>query len=124
VAKTQLLLGDPAGAESQLQKAINKTKTDLKLYILLAEIHVRNKNFMAALSALEMALSFDFTIRQDPNFLLLKAKCLNGQESYAEALTVVKTAFNLATVRDALSGKEINLPKLSKMDANGLKGQL
>ncbi|KAJ3302797.1 Tetratricopeptide repeat protein 21B [Kappamyces sp. JEL0829] len=106
IAKTQLLLGDPASAESHLQKAIQKNKTDLKAYLLLSEIHSGNKNFKAALSALEMALSFDFAIRQDPAFLLLKAECLNGQESYAEALTVLKTAFNLASVRDCRQALE------------------
>lgn len=56
-----------------------------------------------------MALSFDFTIRQDVSFLLLKAKCLNGQESFSEGLAVMKTAFNLVTVKEAISSLENGL---------------
>ena len=73
---------------------------------MLSEIHVGNRNFKSALSALEMALSFDFTIRQDVSFLLLKAKCLNGQESFSEGLAVMKTAFNLVSVKEAISALE------------------
>lgn len=73
---------------------------------MLCEIHVGNRNFKAALTSLEMALSFDFSIRQDLSFLLLKAKCLVGQESFQEGLTVMKTAFNLMSVREAISAFE------------------
>lgn len=72
--------------------------------MLLTEVHLGSKNYKAALLALEMALSFDFSIRQDPIFLLIKAKCLNGNEQFNEALTVLKTAFNLQSVKDAIKG--------------------
>ena len=35
IARVQLLLGDAVGAEVQLQKAIQKNKTDLKVCLLL-----------------------------------------------------------------------------------------
>ena len=53
-----------------------------------------------------MALRFDISIRQDFTFLLLKAKCLNGQESFSEGLAVMKTAFNLLSVKEAISALE------------------
>ncbi|KAJ3271657.1 Tetratricopeptide repeat protein 21B [Terramyces sp. JEL0728] len=101
LAKTKLLAGDSTGAEKMLQECIQRSKSNFKAYILLAEINVENNNIANGLSALEMALSIDFKIRNDASFLLLKAKCLFGQQSYEECISVLRSMSKLQSVRNA-----------------------
>ncbi|KAI8899995.1 hypothetical protein BC833DRAFT_583602 [Globomyces pollinis-pini] len=101
-AKTNLTLGNPILAEKQLEECIAKNKSNFKAFILLAEINCENQNFKGGLSALEMALSFDFHIRHECNFFLLKTRCFIGLKEYDNALTVLNSSFNLPNVKEAI----------------------
>lgn len=117
-AKTLLRLGETETAEAQLQLCVNKNKSNYQVicidqaHILMSEIHIQNKNFRQALSSLEMALSFDFHIRHNSQFILLKAKCLNGLGSFEECKTAMKSAFNLPILKEAIQA----IQKGSKWD--------
>ncbi|KAJ3256152.1 Tetratricopeptide repeat protein 21B [Boothiomyces macroporosus] len=106
LAKTNLIMGDTSGAEKKLQDCIKRSKSNFKAYILLAEIYVENNSFANGLSALEMALSIDFQIRNDPSFLLLKAKCLFGQESYDDCINVLRSMSKLQPVKNVIKAIE------------------
>ncbi|KAJ3319716.1 Tetratricopeptide repeat protein 21B [Boothiomyces sp. JEL0866] len=106
LAKTNLIMGDTAGAEKKLQDCIKRSKSNFKAYILLAEISLENNNFANGQSALEMALSIDFQIRNDPSFLLLKAKCLFGQQSYDDCIGVLRSMSKLQPVKNVIKAIE------------------
>jgi tetratricopeptide (TPR) repeat protein len=63
MAKIKFLQGDFVGAELRLSKCININQSNSEAHILLSEIFIANKNYSKALSALDVALSFDFQIR-------------------------------------------------------------
>jgi tetratricopeptide repeat protein 21B len=104
VAKAKILLNDPIAAEKQLLQCISKSKSNYKAQLLMAEIYIQKKNYSGALSALDMALSFDFQIRHRIDFVLLKAKCLNGLESYSDAIILLKSALQLPQCKEAIKG--------------------
>jgi tetratricopeptide repeat protein 21B len=71
--------------------------------MLLAEIQISNECHSQALASLEMALSFDFEIRHNISFHLLKSVCLKKQGSIDEAISTLEIATNLTSVKDGIS---------------------
>jgi tetratricopeptide repeat protein 21B len=106
LARVYLLLQDTSAAEKQLVLCISKSKENYKAHLLMAEIQIRNKNFDSAFSALEMALSRNFQIRHDLEFVVLKARCLNGLQKYDDAVVTLKSAFQLPIVKESIKSLE------------------
>lgn len=111
MAKTKFIQGDFAGAELRLNKCLAKNRsnsqvllTNLKAHMLLAEIHLAGDNYVQALSALEVALSFDFEIRHNISFHSLKAVCQKKQGALAEATSTLETALSISSVREGIVG--------------------
>ena len=109
MAKVKLLLGDTHGAELRIAKSLQKSNANPSAHLLLAEIQLANNNFTSALSSLEMALSFDFEIRHNVNFHILKAKCLKKKGDLEEAVRVLVNTLSLPAVKEGINGNSFNL---------------
>ncbi|KAI8903549.1 hypothetical protein EDD86DRAFT_250265 [Gorgonomyces haynaldii] len=83
LAKLKLMQKDLTGAEIQVQMA--------------------NEQYQQALSSLDMALGYDFEIRHQPQFYLLKAKCQKMQDSVQDAIKTLENAFALSQVKESLA---------------------
>ena len=102
LAKAKLLLGDKVAAELSLSNCLKLNDNNAKAHLLMAEIHISNNYHKPTMASLDMALSYDFEIRNRPIYHLLKARSLKLQQSYDEAISVLKTALNLPSIREIL----------------------
>ncbi|XP_059219458.1 tetratricopeptide repeat protein 21B [Stomoxys calcitrans] len=85
-AEVHFLCAETNFAHSLLQRIINEidsTYTDA--YLLLAQIQIQNQQYTKALQYLEMALSVNFAVRDDPKYFLLLGIGQRQQQQYSEA---------------------------------------
>lgn len=94
-------------------------KTDPNLveaHVLTSIINMESGDINAANHALQQAFSQDFSIRENPVFLLIKAQVEIKMKLFQDALKSLETAFNLPGVKDKnakskeLGSKKYNLP--------------
>lgn len=93
-------------------------KSDPKLveaHVLTSIINMESGDIQAANNALQQAFSQDFSIRENPVFLLIKAQVEKKMGNYQEALKSLETAYELPGVKDKnakakdLDSKKYNL---------------
>ena len=70
----------------------------------MAEILLASSRFQPALDALEMALSQDFNLRNEPRFKTIKGKVLKNQGNYEEAIIILTQGIALSSIREAVHG--------------------
>lgn len=123
LAKAKLLMGDTTGAELALASCIKHNESNSKVsrmrfngyvevvdnsfwlfqaYLLMAEIHMSNSLYKAALSSLETALGYNFDIRHQPEYHILKSRALKLNGLWEEALGVAKNALLLPAAKDMI----------------------
>ena len=122
MARIQLFLGDSLKAENHLTYLISKSKTNSKANLMMAEIYLDRLDFHSCLSQLDLALSFDFQVRGSITFILLKAKCLNGQKHFKECLELLNNGFKLSNVVNCMETLEskknwVGTPSYSELAA-------
>ncbi|XP_046806712.1 tetratricopeptide repeat protein 21B-like [Lucilia cuprina] len=104
-AKVHFLCGEVAMAATILQKILNDidvTYTDA--YLLLAQIQMQQQQYSKALQSLELALSYNFAIRENPRYYLLMGIGQRHQQQYTEAQKSFISAMHLV-------GNETSLPE-------------
>lgn len=95
LAKVQFLCGDIQMALTTLNKILNdidSTCTDA--YMLMAQIQIQQKQYQKAIQNLEICLSNNFAIRDNPLYHLLNGIVQKNQQQFDEAQKSFITAMN------------------------------
>ena len=90
LSKGKLIQGDIEGALSNVAKVLEMDPRNEECNMLSAMIEMRNSNIGAAYQYIESALSEDFTIRENPLFMLLKGQIELKLKENEKALASLK----------------------------------
>ncbi|XP_035914801.1 tetratricopeptide repeat protein 21B-like isoform X3 [Anopheles stephensi] len=73
-------------------------------HLLLAEVHIEQKQYQRAAQSLEICLSHSFKVRENPMYHLLYGVILKNQQQYEEALKSFFMAMNLCGISTSVGG--------------------
>lgn len=121
LAKVEFLCGEIAASAATLQKILqdlDPTYTDA--HLLIAQIHIQQHQFQRSAQSLEICLSHNFNVRDNPMYHLLNGIIKKSQHQYEEAVKCYVTTMNLSGFESLTSpsktknsGKEIQHLSLS-----------
>lgn len=104
LAKVEFLCGDIADAAATLQRILqdlDPTYTDA--HLLIAQIHIQQEHYQRAAQSLEICLSHDFDVRDNPMYHLLNGLIKKSQQQYDDALKCFQTAMNICGLNEKWS---------------------
>jgi len=104
VAKANFEMGQLDKAQTCLNHCLSINPQHSDTYLTLAQLHLQKEGFRSANNCLEQALSYDFKIRNDPVYQLVKSECLANSGSLDEAKSQLEDAMKLPGVRDGTGG--------------------
>lgn len=108
-AKVHLLCSEINSASSLLQRIVNEIdSTFTDAYLLLAQVQIYNHQYVKALQYLEMALSYDFAVREDPKYYLLMGIAQRQQQQYSEAQKSFMSAIHILGNESTSLGSKIH----------------
>jgi len=110
MARTQLLADNIRGANSTLRYVLdNIDATSADAHLLLAQTQIRQGSINAAAQSLEVAVSYNFAVRERPLFHLLSAMVHRSRGELEESLKCLHTAQSVARMRSAGRRRSIDL---------------
>lgn len=96
LARVQFLSGETASAALSLQKILQEIDpTFTPAHLLIAQIHIQQNNHQRALQSLEICLSHDFKIRDNPLYHLISGIVQKSQQKYEDCQKSFKMAMTL-----------------------------
>lgn len=96
LARVQFLSGETGASALSLQKILQEIDpTFIPAHLLIAQIHIQQKNFQRASQSLEVCLSHDFKIRDNPLYHLIWGIIQKYQQKMEEALKSFKMALTI-----------------------------
>ena len=116
LAKAKWLTNDINLALKTLHDILKTDPNLVEANILTSIINMESGDISSANNALQQAFSQDFSIRENPVFLLIKGQVEIKMKNFNDALKTLNTAFGLPGVSNkntkpkASSGKKYNLP--------------
>lgn len=100
LAQVQYINGDTHEAMANLESILNsKEVTCSEAYLLLAQIQVHNGLHSRAAHILEMGLSHDFNVRENPLYHFILGLIEKERGNLSEAIKLFNTALNLVNVK-------------------------
>ena len=100
LAKARWLNNDTPGALREIQDCLSKNSTVVEAHIMAALISSEAGNMKAADNFLKQAFAQDFTIRENPVFMLMKSEVEIIGRQWEEAQQTLEYAFKLPAVVD------------------------
>ncbi|XP_069186237.1 tetratricopeptide repeat protein 21B isoform X2 [Procambarus clarkii] len=99
-ANLKFITGDLKGAATSLQYVLdNIDSTSSDAHLLMAQIQLYQGNYKQAQQSLEVGLSYNFEVREQPTYHLVRARVLKKQEQYVEAINTLRSCLNIANTR-------------------------
>lgn len=95
LAKAYWLGNDSNGAIKQLHDCLEKDPTMVEAHIMAALINSDQGNKKASQANLQQAFAQDFSIRENPVFMLMRSEIEMNQEDYKAAQQTLEAAFQL-----------------------------
>lgn len=96
LARVQFLSGEVGQSALSLQKILQEIDTTFTpAHLLIAQIHIQQNNYQRASQSLEICLSHDFKIRDNPLYHLICGIVQKSQQKYDESLKSFKMAMTL-----------------------------
>ncbi|GFY70133.1 tetratricopeptide repeat protein 21B [Trichonephila inaurata madagascariensis] len=116
LAKFKMLEGDFSSAKTLLYQSVDKDDSNPEGRIVMAQLHLNEGNLYAASHCLEVALSFNFEVRENFDYLMIKAEIQKQQgllPDAAETLNFAKTVafLDIKKEDDLKSSKRIPISK-------------
>lgn len=111
LGKLKYLSGDIPAAQSILQRCLDQDASFSDARLLLAQILLHQGNLQSANQALEVALSYNFEIREYVQFHLIKARIQKEQKQFEEALKTLQTGMIVAGIKPTSASKMKPKPK-------------
>lgn len=97
LARVQFLSGEVAASALSLQKILQEIDpTFTPAHLLIAQIHIQQNNHQRASQSLEICLSHDFNIRDNPLYHLIFGIVLKTQPNYEECMKSFKIAMTIS----------------------------
>lgn len=124
LAKVQFLSGEIASAALSLQKILQEIDpTFSPAHLLIAQIHITQKSYPRAQQSLEICLSHDFGVRENPLYHLIAGIVQKSQMKYEECLKSFLTAMTICGFNhfgSSGSNQVENKPKSTETEENYL----
>lgn len=99
LARVQYLCGDTTFAAKSLQKILQDIDPSYtEAHLLMAQIYIQQKAYARASQSLEICLSHNFKVRENPFYHLLNGIIQKSQTLYDEAIKSFITAMNLSGI--------------------------
>lgn len=96
LARVQFLSGEVSASAMSLQKILQEIDpTFTPAHLLIAQIHIQQSNHQRASQSLEICLSHDFKIRDNPLYHLIFGIVLKTQQNYEDCLKSFKMAMTI-----------------------------
>lgn len=93
LARVQFLSGEVANSAMSLQKILQEIDpTFSAAHLLIAQIHIQQKSWSRASQSLEICLSHDFNVRDNPLYHLVLGIVQKSQQKYEDCLKSFLTA--------------------------------
>lgn len=115
LAKAKWLNNDTPGALRELQDCLEKNSQVVEAHIMAALINSEAGNMKAADNYLKQALAQDFSIRENPSFMLMKSEVEIIGKNWTDALATLDHAFKLPQVADPQNSFHQDPSKRSKL---------
>lgn len=109
LAKVEFLCGEISEAAATLQRILqdlDPTYTDA--HLLIAQIHIQQEHYQRAAQSLEICLSHNFDVRDNPMYYLLNGLIKKSQSQYDDALKCFQTAMNICRLNEKWSPSKAN----------------
>lgn len=107
LARVQFLSGEVAASALSLQKILQEIDpTFTPAHLLIAQIHILQNNHQRASQSLEICLSHDFKIRDNPLYHLIFGIVLKTQQNYDDCLKSFKMAMTICGYYNITNAEE------------------
>ncbi|XP_023227553.1 tetratricopeptide repeat protein 21B-like [Centruroides sculpturatus] len=116
LGKLKYLAGDIPAAQGILQRCLEQDASFSDARLLLAQILLHQGNFQSANQALEVALSYNFEIRDHIQFHLIKARIQKEQKQFEEALKTLQAGMIVAGIKATSANKKKPKQEISVND--------
>ncbi|KAK1171978.1 tetratricopeptide repeat protein 21B-like isoform X1 [Acipenser oxyrinchus oxyrinchus] len=113
LAKVKYLSGDFEAAQSCLQRCLELDSTFAEAHLLMAQVYLSTGDFKQCSHSLEMAVSFDFKVRELPVYHFIRAKALKKTGNLPEAIKTLQMILSLPGMRRGGAGKAAGAPSSS-----------
>lgn len=123
LARVQFLSGEISQSATSLQKILQEIDpTFSPAHLLIAQIHIQQKNHQNALQSLEVCLSHDFKVRENPLYHLINGIVLRTKLNYEDSLKNFRVAMNLCGYKNYTgeAGSPQKIDKSSEKQTLGL----
>lgn len=116
LARVEFLCGETASATATLQRLLNDIDPSYsEAYLLLAQINIQQKQHQRANQNLEVCLSHNFEVRDNPMYHLVNGVIKKSQLQLEDALKCFQTALNICAMHSSSSSM-----KMAKKEKNTL----
>ncbi|XP_039769894.1 tetratricopeptide repeat protein 21A isoform X2 [Ornithorhynchus anatinus] len=95
MAQVNYLSGELDTAQSTLQRCIDMHHTSPDAHLLMAQVYLAQGNSKMCSHLLELGVSHNFQVRDQPLYHLIKARALNQKGDYPEAIKTLKMVLKL-----------------------------
>lgn len=119
LSRVQFLSGEIGASALSLQKILQEIdQTFIPAHLLIAQIHIQQNNFQRASQSLEVCLSHDFKIRDNPLYHLIWGIIQKNQQKLEDALKSFKMAMTICGYFsiDEVSSKTVKNSELGLAD--------
>ncbi|KHJ42694.1 tetratricopeptide repeat protein [Trichuris suis] len=113
-----ILRDDVDKATEELRECLAKDAENSSVYLLLAEISLRQGNYNEAKSTLEAAVSYDFNVRHQPNYHLIRARLAAALNDTKEAIAILNNAVKLHCLNSPKGEIRLELAKLLQLNGD------
>ncbi|CAL4107788.1 unnamed protein product, partial [Meganyctiphanes norvegica] len=116
-ANTKFITGDVKGASAILHHILEDIdSTSSEAHLLMAQIQLHQGNYKQAQQSLEVGLSYNFEVREQPTYHLVRARVLKKQGQYEEAIKTLKACLNISNTRPTTTKGSRNKAEMTLPD--------
>ncbi|XP_026769717.3 tetratricopeptide repeat protein 21B [Pangasianodon hypophthalmus] len=106
MAHVKFLTGDQAAAQHFLNICMEKDPSMPEIHLLQAKLHLHAGDYSKCLSSLESGVSYNFELRQKPQYNLIKARALKRAGQLSEAIQCLHMMISMPGVKRIIKGQE------------------
>uniref|UniRef100_A0AAR2IPM8 Tetratricopeptide repeat domain 21B n=1 Tax=Pygocentrus nattereri TaxID=42514 RepID=A0AAR2IPM8_PYGNA len=109
MAQVKFLTGDQAASQHFLNLCMEKEPAMPEIHLLQAKLHLRAGDYSKCLNCLESGISYNFELRQMPQYNLIKARALKGTGELTAAIQCLCMVLSMPGVRRVTEGQKTSL---------------
>ncbi|KAK3551904.1 hypothetical protein QTP70_031550 [Hemibagrus guttatus] len=106
MAYVKFLTGDQAAAQHFLNLCMEKDPHMPEIHLLQAKLHLHAGDYNKCFSSLESGVSYNFELRQRPQYNLIKARALKRAGQLSEAIQCLHMVMSMPGVKKIINGQE------------------